>query len=62
MKQIIILDFCLGNVHIFPYDPSQFEDSSEFFDTEQAKELNLTEANCQYMVSAGETIEIQHHG
>ena len=48
--KIIILDFASGTPFVFDF-PAECSDADEFFDTEVAKEYNLREDNCDYMVT-----------
>ena len=49
--KITILDFSTGEVFIFPYDESIYEDAQDFFDSEYCTDRGIRETNCQYMVS-----------
>jgi hypothetical protein len=45
--KIIILDFTIGEVHIYPYDLNIWEDAIELIESE---EVGLNSNNCQWMV------------
>lgn len=48
--KIIVLDFASGIPYVFDF-PKECSDAEDFFDTEIAKEYNLREGNCNYMVT-----------
>lgn len=56
--KITILDFCEGITYIFPYDKNIYDNAEDFFTSDYAKEYNLHEANCHYMVSQEAIIKI----
>jgi hypothetical protein len=51
MQKIIIMDFSVGEVHIFSYDPNVWENGEHFL-TEHFSEQGTTfkEQNCQWMI------------
>ena len=49
--KIIVLNFASGASYVFNF-PTECDDASDFFDTDIAKEYNLRETDCQYMVTS----------
>ena len=45
--KIIVLDFGVGEVFIYDFDPNIFEDGSDFLAQD---ELSHSETNCQWMI------------
>jgi len=48
--KIIILDFSTAETYVFDYDENIYDDTSDFFESEGVKELQIRETDCQYMV------------
>lgn len=63
-KQVIVLDFATGDVHIFPFDENEFdtEDIVDFFDAvNEEYDLYLKEGECQWMFSSEDKLTITTH-
>lgn len=58
-QKIIILDFRTTEVFVFDFDPNIYENASDFFEDDYAKELGLDESNSQYMVVDELNIQIK---
>jgi hypothetical protein len=56
--KITILNFSTGEVFIFPYDESVYEDAQDFFDSAYCVNRGIRETDCQYMVSDSLTLQI----
>lgn len=59
IQKIIILDFRTGEVFVCNFDPNIYENASDFFESDYAKELGLDESNSQYMVVDKLSIQIK---
>jgi hypothetical protein len=50
-KKIIILDFSVGEVHIFPYDENIWEDGEDFLEGHYSEEgQTFKGSQCQWMI------------
>ena len=61
MKKIIILDFSTTDVHIFDFDENCYsnDDIVQFFEDEnEVHDLNLSESNCQWMITGQLNLQI----
>jgi hypothetical protein len=56
--KIIILDFSTAETFVFDYDENIYKDTSDFFESEGIKELQIRETDCQYMVVEELNIQI----
>jgi hypothetical protein len=54
--KIIILDFLTGEVHVYPYDASVWEDCEDFIESE---EVGLNVSTCQWITV--DELKIQIH-
>lgn len=59
IEKIIILNFETTEVLVCDFDPNIYENASDFFEGDYAKELGLDESNCQYMVVNELNIQIK---
>lgn len=59
MKKIIILNFEIGEVHVFNFDENIWESAEDFFTSEECEEFDLREEHCHYMVV--DELNIQIH-
>ena len=49
-NKIVILCYLSSKVFVFNYDENIYDNAEDFFESELAKEYELQESNCQYMV------------
>lgn len=58
-EKIIILDFSTGKVYITDYDSNIVDSYEEYYEIlNEEYDLNLSDSNCQCMISKNLTIQI----
>ena len=58
MQKIIILDFRLGDVHVFDYDTNIYEDYEDFYTAMNEEGYVFTDDDCHCLITDNLNIQI----